>query len=166
MTSDARHSRQSPTNGGIHVVHSYEYVSTAARDAASYTAADIGKLARVGASNPYTFYLLTSHSPITWSSFAVPTTTYDDYDLLLEIDPVETCNYSVTQSGELVSKEEWKRLDTTLIKSIDYTYSGVNIATVVKKVFSTDGITVGAQLTITYSYVGNSVSSATIVRDI
>jgi hypothetical protein len=92
-------------------------------------------------------------------------------EFLLENDPTaETgatdATYTPTYSGINVTKEEWKRNDTTLIKSIDYTYSGVNVTTEVRKVFASDGTTIVAQVTWTYSYSGITVTSATMVRDV
>lgn len=53
--------------GEQHSLHQWEYVDTTARDAATYTAADIGKVARVGAAEPYEFFILNSVAP-TWES--------------------------------------------------------------------------------------------------
>lgn len=53
---DARHSKQSPTNGGVHVIHAFEYADAATRNAAILTSADIGKVARQIDNN--TFYVI------------------------------------------------------------------------------------------------------------
>lgn len=95
--------------------------------------------------------------------------TYNEF--LLDNEPTaETgatdCTYTPTYSGINVTKEEWKRNDTTLVKSIDYTYSGINVTTEVRKVFATDGTTIVAQVTWTYSYSGITVTSATMVRNV
>ncbi|NRA04278.1 MAG: hypothetical protein HRU00_16945 [Myxococcales bacterium] len=63
--SEARHSRQT-IDEGIHIIHAFEYVNTTARDAATYSAADEGKAARVGASAPYDFYVLTNATGPAW----------------------------------------------------------------------------------------------------
>lgn len=92
-------------------------------------------------------------------------------EFLLENDPIaETgatdATYTPTYSGINVTKEEWKRNDTTLIKSIDYTYTGINVTTEVRKVFASNGTTVLAQVTWTYTYSGITLTSATMTRDV
>ena len=59
------HGEQTTTDG-LHVLTRWEYASTAARDAASYTAADEGGVARVGAAAPWAFYTLSDASGPTW----------------------------------------------------------------------------------------------------
>lgn len=54
------------TAQGIHTLVAWEYATPAARDAAAYTAADTGKMARVGAGVPYTFFVLTDPTGPTW----------------------------------------------------------------------------------------------------
>ena len=54
------------TADGLHIITRWEYVSTAARDSASYTAADEGGVARVGLAAPWTFYTLTDATGPTW----------------------------------------------------------------------------------------------------
>lgn len=61
----ALHSEQTPTDG-IHVVTKWEYANAAARDAASYSASDVGGIARVGASAPYDFYVLLNDTGPAW----------------------------------------------------------------------------------------------------
>jgi len=48
------------TADGVHILVRWEFVSAVARDAASYTVADVGGIARVGGSAPYTFSILTN----------------------------------------------------------------------------------------------------------
>lgn len=92
-------------------------------------------------------------------------------EFLLDNEPVrETgtndATYTPTYSGNLVTLEEWKRDDTTLLKSIAYTYSGNQVTSEVRKVFGIDGSTISAQVTWTYGYTGNRVTSATMTRDV
>lgn len=92
-------------------------------------------------------------------------------EFLLEDDPTaETgavdCTYTPTYLVGKVVAEEWRRNDTTLIKSIDYTYAVNKVATEVRKVFRPDGVTIAAQVTWTYTYVANKLNSATMTRDI
>jgi len=54
------------TAQGIHTLVAWEYTSTVDRDAAVYTGADTGKMARVGAGTPYTFFVLTDPTGPTW----------------------------------------------------------------------------------------------------
>jgi hypothetical protein len=74
--------------------------------------------------------------------------------------------YTTTITSGKVTKETWKRNDTTNVKTIDYTYSGSKVATEVRKVFAADGTTVVAQVTWTYTYTGSTVSSASMTRDV
>lgn len=61
----ARHSEQTPTDG-IHVAVKWQYDDNTARDAASYAVEDIGGIAQVGASAPYTFYILANNTGPGW----------------------------------------------------------------------------------------------------
>jgi hypothetical protein len=93
------------------------------------------------------------------------------YEFLLENDPTaETgavdSTYTPTYSGITVTKEEWKRNDATLIKSIDYTYTGVFIDSEVRKVFALDGTTIVAQLTWTYLRSGPFITGGVMVRNV
>ena len=54
------------TADGLHILTRWEYTSSVARDAASYTAADEGGVARVGAAAPWDFYALTNASGPAW----------------------------------------------------------------------------------------------------
>ena len=89
------------------------------------------------------------------------------YNFLLDNEPVSIAtNYSTTVSGLFVTNESWKRLDNTLLKSIDYTYSGIYLTQEIRKIFADDGITIVAQITIIYTYSGSVVNTATYTRDI
>lgn len=96
----------------------------------------------------------------------------DTVDFLLDCDPVgETgavdCTYTPTYIGNLITLEEWTRNDTTLIKSIDYTYDGSDrIITEVRKVFALDGTTILGQITWNYTYAANKISGGTMTRDV
>jgi len=48
------------TAEGVHISVRWEFADDAARNSASYTVADVGGIARVGASAPYTFSILTN----------------------------------------------------------------------------------------------------------
>lgn len=74
MTTDARHSKMSPTNGRVHVIQDFSYADSTARLAATgFTAEDVGKTAQQQSDE--TWWLLTNHSPITWKEITCPTGT-------------------------------------------------------------------------------------------
>lgn len=85
---------------------------------------------------------------------------------VLSTEPTETCTYTPTYLGGLVTLEEWKRADTTLIKSVAYTYGTSRVDTEVRKVFATDGTTILAQTTVAFTYAGSVLSSASITRNV
>ena len=87
---------------------------------------------------------------------------------LLETEPASPgTTYSNTIVGGKVTQEVWRRTaDASLLKSIDYTYTGGKVTTEVRKVFATDGVTVIAQVTLTYTYTGPTVTGIATVRDI
>lgn len=87
-------------------------------------------------------------------------------DLLVDDPTAGTASYLPTYVGIRVTKEEWRRADTTLIKSIDYTYVGILVATDVRKVFASDGATIVAQATWAYAYTGLLLTSATMTRNV
>jgi len=107
----------------------------------------------------------------TLSQLAANSTSPSYYEFLLDNEPIaETgatdASYTPTYTGIKVTKEEWKRNDATLIKSIDYTYTGISVTTEVRKIFAPDGSTIVAQVTWTYSYTGINLTSATMTRDV
>jgi hypothetical protein len=57
----ALHRDQSPSNGGVHVIHAFEFANSTVRNAYSYTSSDIGKIARQTDDN--SFYIVLSVSP-------------------------------------------------------------------------------------------------------
>jgi hypothetical protein len=157
------------TGNDIHVIYAFTYVSSVARNAATgLIAADIGKVARQLSDE--TFWILVDNSPLTWSQISVSSGagTVSNNDLLLETDiPTPNNTYSNILSGGKVTNEIWVRTsDNSNIKTIDYTYSGSKVINEVRKVYFTDGITITAQLTISYIYNGSVVSSIIVTRDI
>lgn len=92
-------------------------------------------------------------------------------EALLNNDPTaETGATDTTQTltygSGLVTLEAWTRNDATLLKSIAYTYAANKVATEIRKVFDTNGTTILAQVTWTYSYTGELLTTATMVRDV
>jgi hypothetical protein len=95
------------------------------------------------------------------------TTIYDSFvDWLLENEPPRPTNdYAVTRVSGQVTQEAWRRTaDATLIKTIDYTYVSGKVSVEDRKTYADDGVTVIGELTITYTYLGSLVVSATGVR--
>jgi hypothetical protein len=89
-----------------------------------------------------------------------------DTDFLLENEPPEpNNNYANTITAGVVTQERWRRQsDSTLIKTVDYTYSAGRVATEVRKVYAMNGTTVIGQTTRTYTHTGQGVTW-TLVRD-
>lgn len=54
--------------GDQHIIHQWTFADATARDAATYVSADVGKVARVGASEPYTFFILAGLTPLAWEA--------------------------------------------------------------------------------------------------
>jgi hypothetical protein len=92
-------------------------------------------------------------------------------EFLLDCEPIDETgavdsSYTATYSGNFISLEEWKRNDTTLLKSIAYTFTGNKVTTEIRKVFAANGTTIVAQVTWSYTYTGNNLTSSTMVRDV
>lgn len=87
-------------------------------------------------------------------------------DWLLENEPPRPdTTYSITRVMGQVTQEKWDRTATAkTIKTIDYTYLSGKVNTEDRKVYAVDGLTVEAELLITYSYLGALVIGATRVR--
>jgi len=92
----------------------------------------------------------------------------DLINLYLENDPpTPGTDYSNTYTGQRVDQEQWKRTsDASLLKQIDYTYTGQKLTTEVRKVFAANGTTILGQLTITYTYTGQLITSIATVRNV
>jgi hypothetical protein len=93
------------------------------------------------------------------------------FEFLLDNEPTAETGatdaaYTNTFSGLTITSETWKRNDATNIKTIDYTYTGNKLTTEVRKVFALDGTTIEAQVTWTYVYTGNFLTSASMVRNV
>lgn len=80
-----------------------------------------------------------------------------------EID--ESCYYETTYSGWRLTQEGWwtDATKTTPIRVVDYTYTGFRIATEELKQYDGTGALVET-LTITYTYAGARIASASYVR--
>lgn len=105
---------------------------------------------------------------ITATNLVQPALTDVSNHELLDNEPVATgTTYSVTRSGSRVTQETWKNtLSTNNIKTIVYTYTGNKVTTEVRTVYATDGVTIIAQATLTYSYTGSTVTGDTTVRNV
>lgn len=90
------------------------------------------------------------------------------YQRLLEDEPAGIgVNEALLRTGNRVDTELWKRAaDNSLIKRVDYTYSGNSVIQEVRKVYAEDGTTVVAQKTVLYTYSGNTVIATSSSRDV
>jgi len=109
--------------------------------------------------------------PVTLSTIVAGATGVTYNEFLLDNEPTaETgasdCAYTITRAAGQVTKEEWKRNDTTLIKSIDYSYITGKLSSEVRKVFAANGSTIVAQVTWSYTYTGGLLTSAAMIRDV
>lgn len=81
-------------------------------------------------------------------------------------EPIIGSLYDATKTGSTVTQERWRRSsDSSNLKTIDYTYSSGRISTAVVKVYDTDGTTILAQTTETYSWATNPPTT-TKVRNV
>jgi len=89
-------------------------------------------------------------------------------DLFLMGEPTTPgTTYSLTKSGAQVTQEKWARTaDSTALKTIDYTYSSGRLTTEVRKVYDTNGTTILAQMTVSYTYTGPALTGQTMTRDV
>jgi hypothetical protein len=89
-------------------------------------------------------------------------------DLFLDSEPTTPgSTWSRTVVDGKTTQEKWVRTaGATNLKIIDYTYSGTRVSTEVRKVYADDGTTIVAQMTLTYSYTGSSVTGIATTRDV
>lgn len=89
-------------------------------------------------------------------------------DLYLDAEPTTPgTTWGATRVDGRVTQESWVRTaDLTTIKTIDYTYTSGKVTSEVRKVYATNGVTIVAQMTITYSYNGNVVSGIVTTRNV
>jgi prolipoprotein diacylglyceryltransferase len=121
--------------------------------------------------NDLTFQDTNNPTPVTLTELLTGAGGLTYVEFLLDNDPTaETgatdCSYTPTYATGKITKEEWKRNDATLIKSIDYTYASGKVSQEVRKVFATNGTTILAQVTWSYSYTGNNLTGASMTRDV
>lgn len=92
----------------------------------------------------------------------------DTYQRLLEDDPAGIgVNENISYSSNRVSAETWRRAaDNSLLKNIDYTYTGTRVTQEVRKVYAEDGTRIVAQKTVVYTYSGNSAITVSSSRDV
>ena len=134
------------------------------------TSNDANVLVSRDASNNLTFTdSVTGTKTLAQLATASSGVTYNEF--LLDNEPTAVtgatdASYTVAYSGNQVTSETWKRNDTTNIKTIAYTYTGIKVTSEVRKVYASDGTTIVAQVTWNYTYTGNSLTSATMTRDV
>lgn len=107
-------------------------------------------------------------NPFTGKLDAVTTGVVSTEDFLLANEPNDVgTTYTITRVSGKVTQEKWVRTaDSTNYRVIDYTYIGSKVTTEVRRVYAANGITVIAQMTITYSYTGSNVTGAIATRDV
>lgn len=90
------------------------------------------------------------------------------YQRLLEEDPAGIgVNDSISYSANRVTNETWRRAtDNSVIKTVDYTYSGAKVSQEIRKIYAEDGVRIVAQKTVLYTYSGNSAITVSSSRDI
>jgi len=88
--------------------------------------------------------------------------------LLLDSEPTGVgVSYTPTYSGSSVTLERWFNTATTNnIKTIAYTYTSGKVTTELTKVFATNGTTILAQKTTTYTYSGTKLTGSVTTRDV
>lgn len=89
-------------------------------------------------------------------------------DFLLDNEPVAVgMSYTITYSGSSPTNETWTITATAkVLKTITYTYASGKLSTEVRKLFAADGTTVVDQVTYTYTYSGNILTSIASTRDL
>lgn len=89
-------------------------------------------------------------------------------DFLLRNYPVQPgVSYSNTFTGNRVTQEQWRRSsDNSLIKQVEYTFTGSRVTSEVRKLYAANGTTIIAQITNTYTYVGQRLTGQTTTRDV
>lgn len=88
-------------------------------------------------------------------------------DWLLDNDPVAPNNiYAATYSGPQIQQEAWSRQNATLIKQINYTFTGAFLTQEVRTIYDTTGLNITGQLTIVYTYTGATLTSYTATRNV
>ena len=89
-------------------------------------------------------------------------------DWLLANEPNQSgITYELTRTGDLVDAERWEFTSSGLaIKTIDYTRTSGLLSQEVVKVYGSDGTTIVAQVTITYSRSGGVLTGSTRVRNV
>jgi hypothetical protein len=121
-------------------------------------------------SNPILFALTTTTGivlPFRPSEILYPTNYAPEYDFLLDNEPMSpNVTYQTTWNGAYISNEAWYVAGPTLLKNIAYIFVGGFVTQEVRKVFYSDGITVVAQSTISYTYSNNVLSVSSYVRNI
>jgi hypothetical protein len=121
-------------------------------------------------SNPILFALTTTTGivlPFRPSEILYPTNYAPESDSLLDNEPMSpNVTYQTTWNGAYISNEAWYVTGPTLLKNIAYIFVGGFVTQEVRKVFYSDGITVVAQSTISYTYSNNVLSVSSYVRNI
>lgn len=121
------------------------------------------------ASNNLTFTDPVLGATKTLSQLAAASSGVSYVDWLLQSDPDATnTTYAPTYTGNKITLETWTdTASTNTLKTIAYTYTGNKVTTEIRKVFDlATGLIIIGQITLVYSFSGNSVSSILQTRNV
>jgi hypothetical protein len=86
--------------------------------------------------------------------------------LLVNEPPFPNVSETLTYSGTTLTQEDWTRtVGSTLIRRVTYSYTSTKLTTEIRTVYATDGFTIVAQQTVTYTYSGSRLTSVAYVRN-
>jgi len=170
MAKKGLHSDQSPTLGGVHVIHAFEFANEALRLAATVDAEDIGKVAQQADND--TYYILTSIAPVTWVPINFGATGHDAARTLIHfIDsgPAEGfasgAYHEILPSGNpFPTSYIWWESASKIDKIVELTVTrgaGQKPVTEIWVMYDEDGSTVLATVSDSISYSGPFETSRT-----
>ena len=168
----AIHSDQSPSIGGVHVIHAFSHADETARLAEPVVALDIGKVSKQADND--TFYLLTSVTPATWVPIGSGGAAHDGLRSLIHfIDSGPADGFASGAFHEILpfgnpfpTSYIWWESISQIDKIVELTVTrgaGQNPITEVWEMYDTDGSTVLTTVTDTISYSGPFETSRTRV---
>ena len=163
MVGRAIHSDQSPSNGGVHVIHAFSHANEAARLAEAVVASDIGKVSKQADND--TFYLLTSVAPVTWIPIGSGGAAHDALRSLIHfIDSGPAEGFATGAFHEILPSGNpfptsyiWWESAAKTEKIVELTVTrgaGQKPVTETWEMYDTDGSTVLTTVTDTISYSG------------
>jgi len=159
----AIHSDQSPSIGGVHVIHAFVFADETARLAASVITTDIGKVARQIDND--IFYVLTSVSPAIWVPINSADSAHNALRALIHfIDSGPADGFASGAFHEILPSGNpfptsyiWWESASQIDKIVELTVTrGAGQKPIIEmwEMYDTDGSTVLATVTDTISYSG------------